>query len=384
MTGYLNTGKENECFGCGACFQVCPANAIHMEKDREGFLYPLVNNEKCVECNRCHAVCPLENEIKKQSIRRTFVGYYLEKEVRKNSASGGAFKAIVDAASTNTRFIGAKWKDRIHVIHSTSVKADAYLEFRKSKYVQSNTEYIYREVKQLLNKNEEVIYIGTPCQIAGLKGFLQREYEKLLCVDLVCHGVANSDILERYFSSNEKKGNSIVRIDFREKVEKKNRVDSKCAALHYQNGKKKIVDYDKSGFLRGFANGLFFRPSCSICPFACDKRISDITIGDAWGIEKEKLELDPHKGVSLILINSEKGEQWIEKMKETMFMEEVEEEKVISGNARLKAPDRGHIKRKEFFDKYLDEDFECLMQSLIPRISFIRKAGHRMKMLVKG
>lgn len=384
MIGYLVSEKKNECFGCGGCFQICPVNAIRMEKDGEGFVYPKINRDKCIECNRCQIVCPAENEVQKQSIQRAFAGYCVEEDVRKNSSSGGAFKAIVDAASMYTRFFGAEWKDRVHVVHSMSLKDDAYLQFCKSKYVQSNTECTYQQTKQILNKGGEVVYIGTPCQIAGLKSFLQKERENLLCVDLICHGVSSSSVLERYYIANEKARNSIVKMDFREKVQKGKNVDTKCAVLHYQNGKKRVVDYNKSGFLRGFANGLFFRPSCSTCPFACTERISDLTIGDAWGIEKEKLKLNPHQGVSLILVNSEKGERWIEQIKERMLVYEVSVERMVSGNGRLKSPDKGHVKRKEFFNRYMNEDFEKLVQDLIPRISFIRRIGHKIKMLVKG
>lgn len=232
-------------------------------------------------------VCLAENKVQKQSIQRAFAGYFVEEDVRKNSSSGGAFKAIVDAASIYTRFFGAEWKNCIHVVHSVSLKEDAYLQFRKSKYVQSNTVCTYQETKQILDKGEEVVYIGTPCQIAGLKRFLQKESENLLCVDLVCHVVSSNDVLERYYTANEKARYSVVKMDFLEKVQKGENIDSKCVVSHYQNGKKKVIDYEKSGFLRGFANGLFFRPSCSTCPFACAERISDLTIGDAWGMKKK-------------------------------------------------------------------------------------------------
>ena len=149
--------------------------------------------------------------------------------------------------------------------------------------------------------------------------------------------------------------------------------------LHYRNGKERIVDYDKSGYLRGFANGLFFRPSCSVCPFACDKRISDLTIGDAWGIEKEKLNLNPHQGVSLILVNNNKGEQWMERVQKVMVLYKVSTQQMVSENGRLKCPDKGHINRQDFFNRYVDEDFEKLVQDLIPRISLGRKIGHKIK-----
>lgn len=385
MNGYLVTNQKNECFGCGACNKICPVSAIQMEEDHEGFLYPKVDQDKCISCGQCHKVCPAENLIPTEYPRKSLVGYSTQTGVRNKSASGGAFHALVDCASDGTVIFGVEWQNRSRAVYAKASRNDAYKRFSKSKYVQSVVGDAYIEAKELLDAGRDVLFVGTPCQIAGLRRFLKRDYINLLCVDLVCHGVPSSKTLEQYLQSMDRGSCKVTGIDFREKVTKRNgTADSKCAVLHYSDGTNKAVDYESSGFLRGFACGLFFRPSCATCPFACASRVSDLTIGDAWGIEKEKPKLNPHEGVSLILVNTEKGEAAAEQMKCAMMLEEVSTETMVSGNGRLKSPDRGHQKRCEFFQRFESEDFEKLIQEFIPRISLVRRAGHAIKRLIRG
>lgn len=385
MNGYLVTKQKNECFGCGACNQICPVSAIQMEEDHEGFLYPKVDMDKCISCGQCHKVCPAENLIPFEYPRKSLVGYSAQTGVRNNSASGGAFHALADCANDGTAIFGVEWKNRCGVAYAKASRDDAYKRFSKSKYVQSVIGNAYIEAKENLDAGRNVLFVGTPCQIAGLRGFLKKDYANLLCVDLVCHGVPSSKTLEQYLQSMDRGNCKVTGVDFREKVVKRNgTVDSKCAVLHYSDGTNKTVDYESSGFLRGFACGLFFRPSCATCPFACASRVSDLTIGDAWGIEKENPKLNPHEGVSLILVNTEKGEAAAEQMKCAMMLEEVSTETMVSGNGRLKSPDRGHQKRSEFFKRFESEDFEKLVQEFIPRISLVRRVGHAIKRLIRG
>jgi coenzyme F420-reducing hydrogenase beta subunit len=381
MIGFLSTGDKKECFGCGACFNACPKHAIIMQQDNEGFLYPTVNSEKCVSCNLCHNVCPQEKGQKYYEISKAFVGYNLEYNVRKESSSGGAFKSIIDAVQTDTVVFGVEWNGRSNAVHTQSPKCEAYERFRKSKYIQSDTGNTYQQVKELLKIGREIIYVGTPCQISGLKTYLGQDSKNLLCVDIVCHGVPSGKILENYFKSIDKKNDKVKRIDFRQKEKRNNVLDSKCALLTYESGKQRVADYDSSSFLRGFANGLFFRPSCAVCPFAQAKRTSDLTIGDAWGVEKAIPELNPHEGVSIILVNTDKGKSLVQQIltNHNSYYTEVSSELIISGNGRLNRPDVGHSKRDSFFEKYEEYDFEKLVQKYIPKISKIRKMASRIK-----
>lgn len=385
MKGYLVTSQKNECFGCAACNQICPVSAIQMVEDGEGFLYPKVDLDKCISCGQCHRACPVENTITPKYPGKSLVGFSFQTDIRNRSASGGAFNALVNCATDDSTIFGVEWQSRSSAIHSKASKNEAYKRFSKSKYVQSIIGDAYGDAKELLDVGKDVLFIGTPCQVAGLRSYLKKDYINLLCVDLVCHGVPSSKTLERYLQSMDRQGRKVTGIDFREKVAKRNgKVDSKCAALHYSDGADKIVDYESSGFLRGFACGLFFRPSCATCPFACAGRVSDLTIGDAWGIEKNNPRLNPHEGVSLILVNTKKGEAAAEQMKHTMMLEEVSTEILISGNGRLKSPDSGHQNRNDFLRRIDTEDFEKLVQEYIPRISWARRAGHAVKRLIRG
>lgn len=384
MTGFLLSNKKNECFGCSACKQACPKNAIRMKKDTEGFLYPEIRKDLCIDCKKCHAVCAAENMPIKNQPWQAFAGYSIESEKRRSSASGGAFYAITKAAVTDAVVFGVEWSSRSLAKHAKATADTAYERFHKSKYIQSEMGTAYIEAKEELSKGKFVIFTGTPCQIAGLKTFLGKEYDNLLCVDLVCHGVPSGDVLEHYFVDNESKSKSIEGIDFRYKKCQNGKWESKYAVLHYNTGKKKIVDYDSSGFLRGFACGLFFRPSCSTCPFACQERVSDLTIGDAWGIEKSKPLLNPHQGVSLILVNTEKGKIWADRMAQSMELTEVDLQIAVGGNARLKEPDKGHGSRDDFFRNIENESFERLVEHYIPRTPFVKKVGHSLKNKLLG
>lgn len=383
MIGYLNTKNKEECFGCGACYQICSRKAIKMEIDNEGFLYPIINDDLCIKCDLCHRVCPVENENNMKKSEKALVGFNKIDGVRNFSASGGAFHAITKCFEDNAIIYGAEWKERSCVCHSAELAKSAYERFSKSKYIQSEIGQSYIDIKKYLLEGQKVVFTGTPCQNAGLKTFLGKEYENLWCIDLVCHGVPSGKVLESYFQSIESLSNPIKNIEFRYKKYSKGVWESKCARICYESGKERIVDYDSSGFLRGFANGLFFRPSCGICPYAQQNRISDLTIGDAWGIEKIKPELNPHQGVSFILVNTEKGRVLIDEISKYMELETIDMKYAISGNARLRSPDMGHVNRDDFFRRYENDSFERIVQDYIPKVSMARKMAHRIKIRLK-
>ena len=379
---YLRSKDLHDCFGCGACEQICPVSAISMEADREGFLYPVVS-ESCISCGRCIGVCPAEETGDLKESILAAAAFHRKESIRKGSASGGAFGAIVAAADENTVVFGAKWDGRSRVCHAGAPAQQAYGLFHKSKYIQSHMGSSYREVREHLRRGDRVIFTGTPCQIAGLRQFLGRDDPLLLCVDLVCHGVPSGRVLEAYLCRKDRRNDPVVRMDFRAKKKRGSKWDSKFAELHYRSGRTETVDYDSSGFLRGFAAGLFFRPSCAACPFARRERVSDLTIGDYWGIEREIPGLDAHEGVSLILVNTEKGQQYLERMSQYLELFPTDPETAVRGNARLRRPDPGHRDRAGFFAGLDSVDFERLVQRSVPRISPVRKLGHQVKKFLR-
>lgn len=380
MMGYLNTHGKAECFGCGACVQVCPKDAISMWTDQEGFSYPEVDDTRCIQCNCCHQVCPAESPVTLSSPKAGFVGYNIESDVRIKSASGGAFKAIIDALDRDAIVFGAEWTTRSTVEHSWTLAENAYEKFTGSKYVQSQIGVTFSECKGFLEKGYTVLFSGTPCQIAGLRAFLEKSYDHLVCVDIVCHGVPCSKTLERYLCCKEAHAEKrITAVHFRRKIQFHQEWNSKCVETQYEDGRSTVDCPEENTYMKGFSYGLFLRPSCGECPFSRMERCSDITIGDAWGIEDMYPELDIHQGVSLLLANSEEGASIMADIKKHMVLKKAPVEALASGNARLRAPDRGHAKRELFFLTQDDSDFDKLIYRCIPKASFIKRLGQKVK-----
>ena len=378
--GYLTSQNKKECYGCYACRQICPKTAIVMKADQEGFEYPVINEALCVHCDLCKKVCPSENPQQLLEPRKTFALVQRE-DILKKSSSGGAFYTLLLLLKDNSVVYGCAWKNRSQAVILRTEKTEAFESFRKSKYVQSAVGDSYWNAKEDLEAGTQVFFVGTPCQIAGLKQFLGKDYENLLAVDLICHGVPSSKVLEFYLRDAEKDSNPINSIDFRHKKCVKGEWNSKLALLGYQNGKQKETDYDSSAFLRGYDNGLFFRPSCSVCAFASDKRVSDITIGDYWGGELQGF--NPHKGSSLVLCNTKKGLAFCDKIEEKAAITLVDYSYAAAHNARLRSPDKGNVNRAAFFERLeKGESFTKIVQSYAPRVPGWKKVGHRIKTLI--
>lgn len=378
--GFLSTGLKNECYGCTACEQICPKDAIVMQCDNEGFLYPFINKNLCVKCDLCKKVCSAEKNVQKVIPLKAISTIHKDENVLLNSSSGGAFKSLLEVVDENTIVYGACWESRSVAVFDKSTIETAFSKFRKSKYIQAELRDTYSSIKADLENEDSVLFVGTPCQVSGLKEYLGKEYDKLIMVDLICHGVPSSKILEKQFESWDSKKNKAISIEFRHKENKKGVWNSKYAKVCFESGITKIFEYDTSAFLRGYDNGLFFRPSCSTCQFATLKRLSDITIGDYWGSK----EYDVHKGLSLVFANTKKGIDVISKLEKVSIVNDIDIEHAVAHNARLKKPDKGHNKREDFFNKIDSENFEKLVQSYIPRVPAWKKFAHKIKNKFRG
>lgn len=378
--GILTTGLKNECYGCTACEQICPKHAITLQYDDEGFLYPFVNTERCVRCDLCKKVCSAEKDVKKVNPTKAFSIIHNDEKFLLKSSSGGAFKSLLEVFDNNTIVYGVCWESRSVAVFDKSNIESAFEKFRKSKYVQAELRNTYSLIKTDLDSGKFVLFVGTPCQASGLKEYLGDTYDNLILVDLICHGVPSSKILEKQFECWDLKNNKAISIEFRHKENKNNVWNSKYARISFESGAVKIFEYDTSAFLRGYDNGLFFRPSCSTCQFATNKRVSDITIGDYWGAK----EYDVHKGLSLIFANTQKGLEIVSKLKKVSKVNNVDLEHAIANNARLRNPDKGHKNRDDFFKKVDSCNFEKLVQYYIPKVPKWKKLAHKIKNKLRG
>jgi len=302
--------NKHECSGCTACKHSCPYNAITMMRDNEGFEYPVIDTEKCIKCGLCQKVCPFNQNYYTDNnfdIPLVFAAKHKDEIIRISSSSGGVFSALSNYVLDNGGIIyGAAFDDDFKVRH---IKVDNMLDIRKlkgSKYVQSKLDGIFLDVKEEIKNDRYILFTGTPCQTAGLKAFLRnKDYDKLILVDLVCAGVPSPLIWESYINLLQEKNQSKLKYySFRNK---RTGWHNSCSYAEFEDGKNLHNNPLLDSYRSIFSAHMGSRPSCHYCVFTNFNRPSDITIGDFWGIEKHKPEFDDDKGVSVILINTEKG-----------------------------------------------------------------------------
>lgn len=305
---------KSKCVGCEACSQVCPQQCISMDEDDEGFLYPIVDSKLCIGCSLCEKVCPvIQHETKSKN--ETEIVYAVknrDENIQYTSASGGAFSALVDWILERGGVVfGARYNERFEVEHGEGSTTEECLRFRGSKYVQSKIGSTYVRVKERLKNGDLVLFSGTPCQVAGLKLYLRREYENLYTVDIICHGVPSPKVFRDYISFVERKG-ELSAINMRYKG--KGWLNSETL-LVYKNGIQVCGDADSSLWGKLYFKHYITRPSCHCCRYVNFNREGDLTLADFWGIENKHADFYDPKGVSLLLVRAGKGEQLFNQIK---------------------------------------------------------------------
>lgn len=297
--------NKNNCCGCGACLNICPKQCISYKKDEEGFLYPIVNINDCINCNLCNKVCPYNSETVSRKPINIYAAKNKDEQIRLNSSSGGLFSALAEYVINQGGIVfGAQFDENWDIIHSYTDNKKGISQYRGSKYIQSNTLHTYQEAKSFLEKNILVLYTGTPCQILGLKKFLRKDYSNLITVDFVCHGVPSSKIWQLYIKSLSLDA-PINYINFRDK-QKGWRNYTLYIQTQFSNFKYHTNE-NQSLYMKGFLNELYLRPSCHNCIAKNFSSNSDLTIADYWWIQNIKPEFDDDKGVSLVYVNTTKG-----------------------------------------------------------------------------
>lgn len=297
------------CLGCNACYNICSFNAIKMNEDSEGFLYPKVNKNKCNNCNACDKVCPLSNNLFKPKRTRINNGIALRSyRYASESTSGGFFAEIAfNFLAKNGYVAGAIFNNEWKVEHIISNNTTDINRMRGSKYLQSNINTTFIEAKQLLDNNKLLLFSGTPCQIAGLYGFLGKDYDNLLTIDLICYGVNSPMVWNKYFNeipNNENITSLFFRYKSKNLYENTNIENNEYFIIKYSNNKVFKEIYQTNNYIRGFFKNLFLRPCCSNCKYCTRIRPADITIGDLW---TDKAKNDRIDGISQVIFNSNKA-----------------------------------------------------------------------------
>lgn len=379
------TRKEN-CTGCHSCYNVCPKKCITMEFDNEGFLYPKVDIEKCIECNLCEKVCPIIHQEKVENKPIAYGCYNKNEDIRKESSSGGIFSLIAELVIKSGGVVfGAGFDENYNVEHSYVDSIEKIGKFRGSKYVQSIIGDTFKQAKEVLEDGRVVLFTGTPCQISGLKAYLGKDYSNLICQDIVCHGVPSQYVWHHYkkFISKDRK---IIGMNFRYKSTGWKRYSLK---FDFEDGSSYEEIGNQNAYIKGFINNLYLRPSCYKCAYKTLHRQSDITLADFWGIESMLPNLDDDKGTSLVFINSNKGKHIFDKIKNNIIYESVDIEKAIVFNSCAVESCKYNKKRKLFMKEYTKNNFIDFVFELIKKrkknkvVIFIEKIKLKIKLIMK-
>ena len=355
---YFDSKEKTLCCGCKVCKSICPVNAIFFKNDEEGFWYPSIDVTKCIECNKCRVFCPLSNNnlenIKEEN--QTYAAYSKSKKVLDNSTSGGIFTHISDLIFDDDGVVfGHSYDENLKCICKIARTKEERNTFRGSKYVQSDMNDVYIEIKNEVKTGKKVLVTGTPCQIEAVKNYFANKIpENLFTIDIVCHGVPSPQIFSEYINLQECKiGKKIINIKFRDK---KNGWSTPYRIFEYSDGTSSCELLNNDAFNNLFLGiDCILRPSCFSCKYTGKKRISDISIADFWGIQNKNIDMfNDDKGVSLVLVNNDKGKLLFKKLKETetMKIKSVNFCDAQEKNFPLTRPSTSYFDRNKFFIDY--------------------------------
>ena len=364
--------KLEECCGCTACQQICPMQCITMESDEEGFLYPKIDESICIQCNKCKNICPIYHPNIPKGKTESYVGYAINESIRRFSSSGGIFSLVAEYVLKQKGVVFGAAFDEAFMAHHICVDSKEELyKLRGSKYVQSRLESTYTEAKKCLKNGQLVLFSGTACQIAGLKKYLEKEYDNLLTIDVLCHGTPSPKIWKLYLEDQEKKYDSnISSIWFRDKKLGWKRF---FVSIQFENGQEYSVPFSNDKFMNMFLSNIDLRPSCYDCRFKAFPRVSDITIGDSWGIEKYMPEMDDDKGTSVIVVHTDKGRKVLNEIQKTMILKKAELDKALPLSADSRKSVLKHPNREKYWaelqaGKSLDEIYKYVKKNIVQKI----------------
>jgi len=358
----LNDTVE-ECCGCSACMDICPQNAITMKEDKWGYIYPHIDEHICTNCGACINICAYK---KSNTGKESFIGYAAvsaDEEILLHSASGGIFYSIAYEFVKNGGIVYGCMMDKnnngFETKHCRVTNVEELVYLQGSKYVQSRMDGIYQLILNDLKNGKRVLFSGTPCQIAQVNQYIGNRWkDELFTIDMICHGVPNERILNSYISFLERKRKKkIKKIVFRDKAFGWNL----CGSILYEGvEKKEMLHSIMSSYYSLFLGGFIYRENCYSCKYACVKRVGDITIGDYWGVQQDGIadKIDIKKGISCVLINTDKGDYCFDKYGEKILKFPTKIENIVGGNKQLQSPSLKNEEKEHILDMLFNEGYE--------------------------
>ncbi|AEE91892.1 4Fe-4S ferredoxin iron-sulfur binding domain-containing protein [Tepidanaerobacter acetatoxydans Re1] len=332
---------KDVCTGCGVCYNVCPVKCITMKYDSEGFIFPIIDEQQCIKCNKCRENCPSLNELTNNNCKEpiTIGCWNKNQDILKKSSSGGAFAAIAeDILKEDGVVVGCVMDKNLNIYHTIAENFEELEEMYGSKYVQSETHNIYRKIKVFLNKGKKVLFVGCPCQVAGVYTYLKdEEYKNLITIDLVCHGVGSKKFFDKYINEmNNKYKDKVIGVSFRNK---RNGRRNYTTRLSFTTRPPVYIPAIKDSYMTCYLQRAIYRKSCYSCKYAKLPRVGDITIGDFVGIDRNQIsKRDYYNGVSVVLLNNSKGTYYFENIKLNLNWLERPLQEATSTNSNIIEP----------------------------------------------
>lgn len=370
----IDSIEKNKCTGCQMCADICPVNAIEYVTDSEGFWYPKVDSKKCIKCQKCLKTCPSLNKLETtKNSPKIYKTWIKDKEIRLKSTSGGIFFAVAQYIIKNGGYVvgcvyGDDYKSAKHIVGNTM---EDLKRIMGSKYFQSNLSGIYKKTKTLLDNKEKVLFVGTPCQVSALQSFLGKDYENLITMDFICRGINSPMVFKKFVEELEEKYDS--KVIYARLKDKRTGWSSLASYLKFQNGKEYHADKNKDLWIQGYVKfNLYMRKNCSQCAYKTLPRVSDLSMGDFWGIRNQSKE-DMFNGISLLFVNSTKGNEILKNIQDIIELEERELNEAIKYNPCIIKSAKYDKKRDKFFKLIQNNNFstsvkKCIKTSLIKRI----------------
>lgn len=366
--------KKAECCGCNACAEICPKHCIQMIEDAKGFLYPQVDSAICIECSVCDNVCPMDvSNISLKYPLKALAAWNKNRQEHLLSSSGGAAYVFSSYILDKGGVVYGCTSDGIDICH---IRVEDHTDLSKlqgSKYVQSNVCGLFKDVKNDLKSGKSVLFIGTPCQVAGLKNYIKHIPEHLYLVDLICHGVPSKKMLHDHIKHIANR-RVVQKISFR----KGNDYRLSIQTVNFSYEVSLWETPYKDLYLKGFIEGMISRPSCYKCPFACPTRVSDITIGDFWGLKNaELLPEETRDGVSLLLPMTDKGLNLVQAVESNFHIIERSVDEAVDGNTQLRHPSLQGRRSRLFNILYPILSFDTAMNIVLADHKTIWKLKNR-------